>query len=644
MKINTTSKVLAAVVGFTMALTVFAAVGASAASAQSMTLTQLVNLFIQMGIISSDKAAAALAAVNSTPAAATASFTKDLTVGSSGADVTALQNALGVSPATGYFGSVTKAAVVAYQKAHNLPASGYVGALTRAALNGSSAAATTSTTPVTSTTSTTASTPVVNSGVEGILTVDTSSVSNSTLYVGQTNVPIIATKLTAKLSPISVQRVQLDLGTDSRFYTKVFKTVYLLDDSGKVLAQADLNSNTVVKSGTDYYLTLGGFSYTVPKDVPKVLTVTADIYSSVDSTYQKAWTVTIPAQGVRGTDGAGIDQYGPATGTTLTQTVTISSSLVDSAQLLVSTDAANFLASDVVAASGSGNNQYDKLPLLAFDVRAQKDTVEITDLTATINGTGAATATAAYLYDGSTLLGSASVNSSTGVAKFTNINYWVPQDTTKVLTLKADIRSAASSISTFSATVAASGPASQNSQGSTVTPTGSATGSTFNVRSVGPVFTLNSATISKGATASQGNYSTSTSDAIFNLTIQAVGGDVYFGTQSASSTFQFGTYYAGTKTPLIVASSTSWSAPTNAVTTGFVSGNTSFKISQNNSVTLPIDFYFEGRTTGGALVSGGSYTVGLEKVVWGASEYDKTSASTFMSGQTAWRTSSVQLP
>ncbi|MEK7607813.1 MAG: peptidoglycan-binding domain-containing protein, partial [Patescibacteria group bacterium] len=134
MQISKTSKVVAVVIGFTMALTVFAAVGASTAGAQSMTLSQLVDLFISLGIISPDKAVAARAAVTSS---ATASFTRDLTVGSTGADVTALQGRVGVSPATGYFGSITKAAVQAYQTSKGISATGYVGPLTRASLNGS---------------------------------------------------------------------------------------------------------------------------------------------------------------------------------------------------------------------------------------------------------------------------------------------------------------------------------------------------------------------------------------------------------------------------------------------------------------------------------------------------------------------------
>src|SRR4051812_22673518 len=115
---NKTSKIVAAVIGFTMALTIVA--GASTASAQAMSLSDLVNLFISLGIISPDKAAAAKAAVSSSSSSMVANFSKDLTVGSSGSDVSALQATLKVSPATGYFGSVTKAAVIAYQKSNGL--------------------------------------------------------------------------------------------------------------------------------------------------------------------------------------------------------------------------------------------------------------------------------------------------------------------------------------------------------------------------------------------------------------------------------------------------------------------------------------------------------------------------------------------
>src|SRR3989304_5376263 len=113
---------------------------------------------------------AALQAQIGTPAS-TYSFTRSLTVGSTGADVKALQQWLNANgypvSATGagspgnestYFGAKTKAALAKYQAAKGIsPAVGYFGPITRASL---ASATTTPTTPTTPST-----------GVEGSLTV-----------------------------------------------------------------------------------------------------------------------------------------------------------------------------------------------------------------------------------------------------------------------------------------------------------------------------------------------------------------------------------------------------------------------------------------------------------------------------------------
>ncbi|MGC9602763.1 MAG: peptidoglycan-binding protein [Minisyncoccia bacterium] len=68
-------------------------------------------------------------------------FSNFLDVGSTGQDVTELQQRLTSlnlysGPITGYFGSLTQAAVAAFQGQHNISPVGYVGPATRAALNG----------------------------------------------------------------------------------------------------------------------------------------------------------------------------------------------------------------------------------------------------------------------------------------------------------------------------------------------------------------------------------------------------------------------------------------------------------------------------------------------------------------------------
>jgi parallel beta-helix repeat protein len=85
------------------------------------------------------------------PAVSGYNFTKDLTIGSIGADVTALQQVLvnggylvmPVGVAYGKFGNLTRDALIKYQKAKGItPAAGYFGAKTRSVLNASAVSST----------------------------------------------------------------------------------------------------------------------------------------------------------------------------------------------------------------------------------------------------------------------------------------------------------------------------------------------------------------------------------------------------------------------------------------------------------------------------------------------------------------------
>jgi hypothetical protein len=77
---------------------------------------------------------------SSNSSASSYAFSSFLSVGSTGADVTALQQRLAADgiysgPITGYYGTLTQTAVEAYQAAHGITQAGYVGPSTRAALN-----------------------------------------------------------------------------------------------------------------------------------------------------------------------------------------------------------------------------------------------------------------------------------------------------------------------------------------------------------------------------------------------------------------------------------------------------------------------------------------------------------------------------
>lgn len=598
--------------------------------------------------------------------AQTTTFSSNLTVGSTGSEVVALQNWLinngyGIpsiqsgAATPGYFGAQTKSAVAAYQKAVGLPAFGYFGPMTRAKIaggttttGGTTAVAcpagytctaipgtTTGTTPVVGT-----QTGITTPGIEGSMTVTSGPVSGSTAYEGDTMVPILAFKAEAKTSDIAIQRIKLDLGTNTKIYNKIYSKVYVTDGTA-TLASIDLNSSTVVKNGSRYEITIPGINYVVPKNTVKTLVIKADVRSTIDTGDLASYTVSLAASGVRGVDGAGIDQYAPTLVTDVSKGITISGSLSESAQLTLATDSSSPLTQTFVASQGSDNNELDKLTLLVFTLKADKDDVKVTDLVATITSTGPATASTTYLFDGSTLVDSVSNSGTT--ATFTE-DFVVPKGTTKTYSLKVDVRGATSAATTFTASVTNANVTAENTIGDTVTnKSGSATSANILARKSGPEITLAGTTISK-STVTNSDVSTTTGSVTFNLRIKALGDAIRFGTQAASSTFTFGIYKNNVKVTTFVASSTTFSIPDNANISG-LGATDAFEIPRDQEVLVPATFTFDNRLVTGALLgTTDQYKVGLEGVNWTtATAPTSVQSSTFMAGQNAWR-SGIVLP
>lgn len=207
--------------------------------------------------------------VAAVPSAGACSFARDLTLGAKGEDVTCLQNYLTSTGhysfsggATGYFGSVTKNAAAAWQAANGVsPAVGYFGSLSRAKY--SSMAAVTPT-PVTPTTPGT--TPTTPAAV-GTLKVEAGVQPNASL------IPINATRV-----PFTVVKFTAPAGTDVTVNSLVVKRtglasdsavsgIVLLDEVGAQLGVAKTLNSThqttltepfVVRAGTTRIMTIAG--------------------------------------------------------------------------------------------------------------------------------------------------------------------------------------------------------------------------------------------------------------------------------------------------------------------------------------------------------------------------------------------------
>ncbi|MDO8590060.1 MAG: peptidoglycan-binding domain-containing protein [bacterium] len=596
-------------------------------------------------------------------------FTLNLTVGSRGAEVVALQQKLVaeghlVMPAgvaMGYFGSLTKAAVARWQAANGVsPTAGYWGAISRAKANAGGGVVT-------------VPPPgggggITTIGVEGTVTVSLNpSPAGVKLYEGDTNRDVLGIKLEAKSSDIKIERVKLKLDendttstSDTDFYRKIADKIYIKDGS-TVLGSSDLNIDTIVKDGTSYYITVSGLSFVVPKGTTKVLSVALDALGAWDDTFNgDSWRLTVPVDGVRGVDGAAVNQYGPATA--FNRDFTSESELSESATLAVSLNANSPLANQVICTGSSTEDECDELELLRADFRAEKDNVTLTDLIVDVNMTGAdtATATTAWLYDVSVSpavkVGSATLVELTGSdsATFTDIDYIIPVDTTKTLSVKVDIRGVDAASNSFDANIDTGDVTSENAAGTGLTESGSATGKVIEVRKVGPQLTLVSKSITTDGVPQgipfAGGSSTSTLSATFNFKVKAVGGDLTLGTVAsgsplfASSTGSFALYRNGTYDGTFgsKATSSSYSIPTACVSTG----TNSCVLAENAEVTIPVTWTILGRSADGVSATLGSlYAVGFEGFEWIAKDLSTViQRTTFMATTTDWRTADVSFP
>ena len=606
-------------------------------------------------------------------------FSTNLTVGSTGPAVVSLQTALisagfnipsisSGAVAKGYFGSQTQAAVKQYQSSKGVPSTGFVGPLTRAALNGGSVATTGGScpagyvcTPTGGSTTGTGMTGITTAGVPGIMSVSAGPLSSAVLHVGDQMAPVQAIRVNAQYSDLDVQSITLNVGNNTAFYNKLVNTIYVTDGTN-ILATQPVNGSTVVQSGSEYILGIAGFHFIVPKGTYKDLVIKASFNGSLDSAYingtkvpnstngiqnsingvaTNGWGIGVIQNGLRSVDGAGLNLYGPAG--TVNQNFTINSSTVDSATANLSLDPASPLVA-TVPVSDTTNGQYLGLPVLTFDVNAQNDSLHLRNVNVKVFNTGAGTVSAAYLFQGSTQIASASVTSNT--ASFTNISNGtagasIPVNTTVPFTVKVDITgvTAGSAIVTAGvATTSSSDLTILSSNDSTATISGSAQGNTQTVSSAGPLFTLvgtptiTKSSLSDGVTAGTLYQYT----ASFNVNVQAIGQNVLLGlTASGSPAFGSSTAITDVTNAQIyqngVATSSqkliaSYSQPTNTTLT-----SNTFTVARNQSVTIPVTYSF-------TILNGGANTYAVQM---NGIYTNGPVLTSFMSGQPAWRSASI---
>jgi len=406
-------------------------------------------------------------------------FTRNLTVGSTGQDVKCLQVLLNTngytlaatgagSPGmeTSYFGPATLGAVKAFQVAKGWTPANQVGPLTRVALNALIAgtpttglpAGCTSTSGYSPTTgvscATGATTPgTTTPGAVGFISVATlaASPADNANITATSNVPVYGINVKAINSDMDVNSAKIVLYTTKSSaveHPATSMTNLYAYDGSTLLGTFPINTSTVIKESSTYYMILSGFHFLVPANTTKALTFSADFVSGLE-TDRILEIAMYDTTAIGATDGSGVNRTSGLTPTLTSgnpaanqRTHTINYDVVGTSTVVAS------IAGSTPKASSVNVNHTDgvsDVPMAVFNFKSTTGASQITDLVITAQGSdvGVEQISAVKLYDGSTLLGSITLSSavSGATATFSDLTIDVAKDATKVLTAKADIES-----------------------------------------------------------------------------------------------------------------------------------------------------------------------------------------------------------
>jgi hypothetical protein len=243
-------------------------VNASAQTTSSLQ-AQIAALLAQIQTLQSQ-----LNASGSTSTGATYNFTSDLTVGSTGSQVMALQQFLiakgdlVLATPTTYFGALTQAALAKFQAANGItPSVGYFGPKTRAFVNSMSTG--------TGTGTGTGTTVVVPTGAPLSVALDPQTPGATNVANGAVNTPVLKLDFTAGTSPVTVTNLVLNrtgLSQDTDL-----DNVYIYNGATKLASNLGFNNGAITFSN-------GAGLFTVPANTTYQVTVTVDIDKSTSTT------------------------------------------------------------------------------------------------------------------------------------------------------------------------------------------------------------------------------------------------------------------------------------------------------------------------------------------------------------------------